>query len=255
MSLLMHSSPRARARIVAVVASLGLGLVGCANNGGDDAIQIVDNVIPTIGCVADPASTTYKSHGTLALDATNPYLFNALLRSRITAPTGQEVQRTIFTTAAEVDITFVGAYANLFSASELKDLQTQGLTKFSTQFAAPILPGGTATGQYTLVPIGLLTAIQTKLAASPPVPTSVRIDLTTTTTVTGTLAGGAVTSQPFVYPITLCNDCVVMNAGTCGMLPAGLVVRPGDACNYFQDGPVDCCMTTGTPSRLQCPGA
>ena len=68
----------------------------------------------------------------------------------------------------------------------------------------------------------------------------------------GDINGSTITSAPYLYPITVCNDCVVSNLGACP-LPSGVDVRTGNGCNPFQDGVVDCC--TDADNRLVCPAA
>jgi hypothetical protein len=66
----------------------------------------------------------------------------------------------------------------------------------------------------------------------------------------GDLQGDEIEGDPFNYPVTVCNDCVInMLSPTCP-LPIGTVVRAGNPCNAFQDGVVDCC---GDPTNPQCP--
>ena len=45
------------------------------------------------------------------------------------------------------------------------------------------------------------------------------------------------------------NDCVIVDQGTCADFMG--TARTGNACNPFQDGPVDCC--TDDAGALVCP--
>jgi len=51
--------------------------------------------------------------------------------------------------------------------------------------------------------------------------------------------------------VTICNDCVLQNIGTCGMVTPMGAANP---CNPFQDGVLDCCTVMGT-STVQCPAS
>jgi hypothetical protein len=225
---------------------LSVTVAACANS-GDEGIQIVDNMFPGAQCALDPTTTTFKARGAIDLYSTAPYTFNALLRSRVTAIMGQENQKTIFAQGARVDITFTDPSALGLAPADLTDLQTKGLTKFTSRFSAPIPPNSNSVGQYDLVTPALLEFIKSKVDASK----SVRVGLLTSVVVFGDMAGSQVTSQPYEYPITVCNDCVVNVVSTCGTLPMGFMARSGDPCNISQDGPVDCC--TSAAGKLVCP--
>jgi hypothetical protein len=55
------------------------------------------------------------------------------------------------------------------------------------------------------------------------------------------------TSDPFNYPLQVCNGWLVGNLGPC---PFKNVVNTGNACNPAQDDIVDCCTDNGA---LICP--
>jgi hypothetical protein len=63
----------------------------------------------------------------------------------------------------------------------------------------------------------------------------------------GDLQGTEIVADPYQYPVTICNDCVVNNLGACSALPVGTIARTGNPCNPFQDGIVDCCEGTNGP--------
>lgn len=71
-------------------------------------------------------------------------------------------------------------------------------------------------------------------------------------TVYGTLGGGRIDAEPFQYPITIIGDNNGITFGTttpCDSMPLG--ARAGNPCNPFQDGVVDCCLSS--TNAVLCP--
>ena len=236
----------ARIAVVAVLASTVV-VTGCAADSGDGGILVLKNVRADTNCTATSLeSEVGMSHGSLDTLIASDYLFIAQMRSRITALTGQEDQRTIITSGAKIDITFPNS--TLFSATELTQLHDQGLTHFKSLFSVAIAPNeGLTDGPFTLIPEALVTKIADKLGA-----TSSRLETLATFTIEGDMSGQSVVSQPFSYAITIGR----VNAAILGTCPVatGTTVSAGYACNPMQDGHVDCC-TQSTPSgtNLICP--
>jgi len=236
-------------------STLGLALIivlgalgGCVANGGDESILVLKNVVADATCTASSSSAEVGlSHGRLDLLLPSGYLFIAQLKSRITALTGQEDQRTIITSGARVDITFPNS--TVFSAAELADLRSSGLTHFKQLFSVVISPnGGIADAPFDLIPVDLVDRIAAKTTPS----AAFRMEAVATFTVDGDMSGQGVTSQAFTYAITIGNGVGVNITGLCSDVKAGFVARTGYACNPAQDGVVDCCVSG---SRLVCPAA
>jgi len=241
------------------IAPLGVALValvgGCVADSGDGGILVLRNVVAdatcsTIGNAAEPT----HSHGSLDLLLGNGYLFIAQMRSRITALVGQEDQRTIITSGANVDIAFPGS--TLFSDTELADLKTSALTHFKSPFTQAIFPnGGVSDGFFDLIPGELVR----RIAAKSDLSKLNQIEAVATFTIVGDMSGETVTSQPFSYAVTIGNELTVNILGTCPLAKATMV-RTGYACNAAQDGEVDCCATRKSdtdrsivPGSLSCP--
>jgi hypothetical protein len=223
---------------------------GCAADSGDGGILVLKNVHPDTMCTTTSLETeTSVSRGVLDIALRSDYLFIAQMKSRITALTGQEDQRTIITTGAKIDIAFPGSM--LFSAAELADLKTSGLTHFKSLFSAPIAPnGGIRDGDFVLIP----SALVDRIAAKADLTKAFRVDAVATFTVEGDMSGETVASQPFTFPVTIGNGVTVDNQGPCPLPKTFGVPRPGYICNPAQDGVVDCCTTTTTlGTTLTCP--
>lgn len=220
-------------------------LAGCTADNGDEAIIVLKNVHAGENCVATNAINEIGwSRGTLDLAWPSSYVFVAQLKSRITALAGQEDQRTIFTSGANVDITFPGS--TFFSDAELAELKAARLTQFKDPFVAPITPGGVVDVPFSLIPDALVERVIAKADLT----SRFRLEALATFTVVGEMAGGEVSSQAFAFAVTLGNGLVVNVAGACDALDGGFMARTGYACNPAQDGVVDCCTEAG---GLVCP--
>jgi hypothetical protein len=239
---------------------VSLVLTACVADSGGEAMQIRQNLAPAEGgCSFDPmASSAFLARGTITLDSKQPYLMAPLIESRITAVMGQESQRTVALRGARVDLELStisvenGGQVQVleFSDAENETLRASGATKFRSLFSAPLAPNGAlTTGTFDGVSLPALAAIRSKVQG---MSGAIHAQVLATVVVYGDLGGEEVESVPFVYPVTVCNDCIKMVLGTC-KLPMGTTVRPGNACNLNQDGVVDCCLQEAT-GELQCPG-
>jgi hypothetical protein len=210
---------------------------GCVASGGDESIIVLRNVLggsSTGGCTfTSQESEVGLSQGTLDVQRGTGYLFGAQLKSRITSLTGQEDQRTIFTSGANVDIAFPST--TVFSDAELADFKAANLLHFKSPFTVPLRPNGIVTDiPFVLIPGDLAVKLQAKLGF-----TSVVADASFR--IVGDLAGGEVTSQTFHYPVTILAAGLVLDAGECALLSSSFMARVGNVCNPGQDGVVDCC--------------
>jgi hypothetical protein len=221
---------------------------GCTADSGDESILVYKNVHAGDDCTTSAAiNETGWSHGGLDVLLPSAYIFVAQLKSRVTAEDGQEDQRTIFTSGANIDITFPGS--TLFSDAELADLRTAGLTHYRDPFVAPIAPNGGVTDvPFQLVPEELVERIIKKADLNQ----RFRLETLATFTVVGDMSGGSVSSQPFAYAITIGNGVSINVTGSCSMLATDFSARTGYSCNPAQDGVIDCCTA---PGGLVCPAA
>jgi hypothetical protein len=211
----------------------------CVADSGDEGILITKNVAPGDGCVltADPGEP-FIGHGQMSTHIPTDYRFFAQMKSRITAADDQIDQRTVFTEGANVDLAFPDS--TFFTAAELADMNTAGITHFKTLFTAPIAPnGGITDGSFMIVPEALFGRIQQK---APEATGDARfaIEVVATIQVTGTMAGDDIESSPYQFPITISNREVAHVVGACP-LPEGTELLTGNGCMMPQDAPVTCC--------------
>lgn len=243
----MHAPHARLSNLGLAVAALCVSLGGCMADTGDGGILVIKNVFAGEECKPTASETEpFFASGRLdLLLQPSGYLFIAQMKSRITALTGQEDQRTIITSGARVDIEFPGS--SLFNAAELTQLRDQGLTRFKQLFSAAIKPnGGITDAGFDLIPSGLAQRVASKLDLTQPV----QVQAVATFTVEGSMSGSNVESQAFSYPVTLGTFQTVNLAGTCPLPSNFGEVRKGYACNPAQDGIIDCCTEGGL---LRCP--
>jgi hypothetical protein len=238
---------------VGAVGLIGLAaLAGCAEDAGDGALRIIRNqaIEDDGGCVVSSSLTTNgRSGGTIEVASPADYVLTPVIQNYASSASNKLIsQRTAFLEGARIDLSF--ANPDLFTAAELAALEEDDLLKFSIGFSAAVLPdSGTAGVGFSIVPAELLRRIQPKLAAAGN-STVINVRLR----VFGEMGGGEVESESFFYPVTVCDStkvpCVIASTFTCGATGVP-TPRPGNACNPYQDGPVDCCVVSGT---LTCPG-
>ncbi|MEM9492074.1 MAG: hypothetical protein AAGC55_23205, partial [Myxococcota bacterium] len=100
----------------------------------------------------------------------------------------------------------------LFSGDELGTLRNSRLIDFSQAFSGTIFPdGGLLALSFFALPQQLLTEIGGKLPVGGITTVTISVELI------GTLGDRDLQSQEFVYPIDVCNGCLVGNAlvGAC----------------------------------------
>jgi len=222
--------------------AFGVMVVGCTDHNGGAGMIVLENTAPSgtscmlTGVVGQPTF----SQGEIYVGSTVPYIMTPLIESRITAIMGQEPERTILLSGANVSL---AATSSTGAAVSLGADAT-----FTSVFAGSIPPGGTVNVSFALVPTSVLAKVSQTSDT----------EIVATVTVLGTLGGGQVEAEPFSYPVTACDDCIVNDIGSCGSGASG--ANLGNPCNAFQDGIVDCCEVgsgsgSGSAVELQCPAA
>jgi hypothetical protein len=105
--------------------------------------------------------------------------------------------------------------------------------------------GGQVSAFVEAVPVGLAQALAkgAGLDASPSLTLNLHVQALGTTN-----NGMSMTSDPFNYPLDVCNGCLAASVGTCPLKAAP--ANTGNACNPAQDEVVDCCTDNGV---LVCP--
>ncbi|MEO8839961.1 MAG: hypothetical protein ABI591_01375 [Kofleriaceae bacterium] len=222
-------------RLVSALAFMSLvGLVGCADK-GDEGFFILNNTAPPVGGVScaftgDPAQP-FIAAGAISYLAPQGYVFTPLLESRITAVLGHEAERTIHLEGANVTLQVANG-----------GMQQQ----FTALFSGSLAPNsGTTNVSFELLPVSSIKALGSA---------SQNVEVVASVSAYGTLGGGRIEGEPFQYPITIVapDNGIVFGAKTPSQAGTPCLndtntPRSGNACNVFQDGVVDCCVSaTGT---------
>lgn len=236
----------------AVLFTSTLAFAGCvADSGGEGFVILNNTAVPSDSCAftGDPTQA-FIAHGQIFSGSPAGYLLTPLFESAITNDTTSELQRTIMFSGANIELTvealtITHADGSTTNATPPTLEGTEG--KFRVLFSGSLPPGGSANVAFEVLPVPTMhTIMQSSGAAAGE---SVNAEVKALVKPDGTMGGDRVDGAPFTYPITVCNDCVVVDRGACP-LSSG-TIRTGNACNPFQDGPVDCCEDGGT---LVCPG-
>jgi len=236
-----------------------LCVVGCAADEYGSFV-ILNNQSPSSGELCEftaDENNAFITRGQLAIESPSAYLLNPLFASRIKADMGKELQRTVALHGARVDLK-VGPIQilenNVTTTIEIDEADPElgagvgGVTKFESLFSAALPPNGLSAATFDLVPRTVIDAVIAR--AQPSETRAVHAQVVGTVVAFGDLQGSEIIGDPFQYPVTICNDCIVNILGDCINIPQGEIGRGGNPCNPFQDGIVDCCQgTTG----LVCP--
>ncbi len=227
-----------RISLLVVFAAVGSA---CAAPSGDESFIIRSNlaVAEGNGCFLSPdLNAIALSRGQIFINSPIPYQLHPMFESRIVAPEGKESLRTVFLHGANVEVV-IGPIETIDKDGFVNIDTTEETVKFKTLFSAALAPnGGLVAGEFDLISLDVLSKVRQRVAG---IAATTRIHAQTRATATafGDYYGDEINSNPFEFPVLVCNDCVV-NVVSCP-LPMTATPRQGNACNLFQDGIVDCC--------------
>lgn len=227
-------------------------LLGACTNDSGGRFFIVQNQVPSAGCVINPTRSLYTGEGTLDLNLVGndpfAYLLFPLVQNDFPSTGGggaPEVNRLFvraFRMRVEPGLGAPAKVQTLFDQLDGSDA-THSLVEFQEPFAGTLDPGGglLAAG-VGAIPAELARRIRGTgaLDSAPRVPLSIRIKAV------GKRRDGELESDEFVYPVNACQGCLGNVVGACPHAPVNL----GNPCNPAQDAPVDCCQAG---AELICP--
>jgi hypothetical protein len=233
------------------VAVVTAGLLGSCS-GDTGRFFIVQNQVPTAGCVVGTNKNLYQGEGVLDVSLVGGgsfayQLFPLLQNDYPTAGSANAPEpNRMFVRAFRVRVEAAdGAppkVAETIDRLANSDL-TRSLVEFQQPWAATIEPGGgLLAAAVGVIPSELARQVRNTraLESATFAPVNVRVKAV------GQRRDGDVESQEFVFPIRLCDGCLVTNRTACPFAAKNL----GNACNVAQDALVDCCAA-GT--ELVCP--
>jgi hypothetical protein len=226
-----------------------LALAACADT-GDEGMIVLNNTAVTETCtLSGAASQPFIAHGQIWAKSPNGYFLTPLIQSRVTsADSVDDTQRTIFLTGANVSLEVKAVTIEKPDGSFVNGPAiTLQQPQFSALFSGSLPPSGTVNVGFDVIPPQVLRQILTSSGAG--ATDKMTAEVLATVNILGTLGGDALESSPFQFPVAVCNNCVVVDNGTCPLLTAP---RTGNACNAFQDGVIDCCHDAS--NNFVCPG-
>jgi hypothetical protein len=229
-------------QLALVVASLSA--VACGRVPGQ--FEVLNNALPNDSCGVDVDPTVYRGSGVLDLSLVSPgaesaYLMYPLFQNNLESSTGGGIDaNAIHLRSFAVDITPLGPLPpltqELFSTLE-GDAAGSKLLHYSAPWSGSVSSGGGMIA--TIVkgfPVGLANQIfgVGEIGLSPSVTMNIRIRGFGSTTTRD------IESDPFDFPVALCDGCLIANLQPCPYTVAP--AHSGNRCNVAQDQSVDCCL-------------
>lgn len=243
----MNACPRSRSLTFsgafALVALLG---AGCGRVPGQFAI-LNDQVPNTAGtCSVAINPTMYLGEGLLDVSIVQPsftsaYLFFPLIENNLPGTSAANDPNQIQITGFDVDISTIGM-ATAGAMQVMND--NPQLLHFRVPWSGGVRSsGGQIAAIVEAVPVSLAMQLASAggLGVTPSLTLNLRVAALGTTT-----SGRSLTSDPFDFPLKVCNGCLIGNVAPCPFHPT----NAGNACNPAQDQTVDCCTENG---NLICP--
>jgi hypothetical protein len=242
-------SAHVRPGLLLAFASSALALMasGCGRVPGQ--FEILNNQIPQSGggCLIPIEPTVYQGSGKLDVgivrsDFDTAYLVFPLIENNLPSSGGAHDPNQIQLTGFDVDVSVLSA---LPAAAAVFDAAS-ALLHFQVPWSGGVSSGG---GQISAAVEAFPVALAEQLASSgglgkePTLTVNLRVQALGTTN-----SGMTMQSDPFNFPVEVCNGCLVANVSPCPF--ASAPANPGNACNPAQDAPVDCCTEQGA---LICP--
>ena len=237
--------------LAAVTFSLALG--ACGRTPG--LFEILNDQVPTSSggiCSIPVNPTVYQGEGTLDLSIVRtefgsayfvfPLIENNLPSSSKGSLDPNEIQLSGF----QVDIKWIDAPPSAAIQKVFADNAGSALVHYQIPWSGGISSGGGHLSAFVAAfPVGLAEQLSAAggIGAQSAVTVQLQIQALGTTN-----SGTSMESDPFKFPVHVCNGCLVQTVAPCPFGAAPL--NPGNACNPAQDLPVDCCTENGA---LVCP--
>jgi len=212
---------------LAALAVSGLG-TGCVED--DRSFFIRQNQIPQSKCTVTTTTTLYNPRGTLDVAGNQGYWLYPLMENNYKSTKtsdGQPERNSLHLRGYEVEID-LGQIPGSYPAD---------LLEFYEPTTGNIAPGSKAWGKVKVIPDRLIKLMN--------IPTSVgKVLVMVSVRALAKKGGSDVESSTFVYPVDLCNGCLVDYQTTCPTPAASGTTGTTilyNACGTPQDEPVTCC--------------
>ncbi len=197
---------------------------------------IRQNQVPSSGCKVATATTTYNPMGLLDVSVKKGYTLYPLLENALKSSTGgdgEPERNALILKGFEVQLDLQGM--DQTAGWTIKEEQL----KFWLPASGYLMPAGKLAGRIEVIPDWLAKAMYAPVKAQQPAGGWPVIYAVVTAVASKT--GSEVESAVFVYPIEICNGCLVDLRGQC---PEDLSKDKNLITNYCglpQDEPVTCC--------------
>ena len=224
-------------------------LVACVS-GGDEGMYILNNTATTESCALNGSpDQPQRGHGLIHYQSPTAYVMTPLIQSRLQSAEGGDVtSKTIQLRGADVTLTLKAYSVESGGSFRSENPNTMLGAPFTVLFSGSLPPSGFVNTFIDLIPPAQLRMVAAATGAN--VNADVfNAEVLASVVVRGEVGDDSIDTEPFLYPVTVCNDCVVVNLGACPQA----AVRLGNACNPFQDGMVDCCKDAD--GKLVCPAS
>jgi len=205
---------------VVVVLVLAAVCSGCVDD--DKMFFIRQNQVPGDGCMVDTGTDIFRSRGTLDLAVKGyDYWLHPLVENHMLSTQGADNQperNLLHMRRFTVDV----------------DVPGLGTTSLEVPVSGTINPGGIAAyGGIPVIPIAIQGPITPKPGQQVIVDARVRA--------VADRSGDEMQSAEFIFPITLCNGCLMVGDpnDACSTANPSAV---GNTCGRPQDQPVTCCI-------------
>lgn len=214
----------------AIILGLAMGLSGCIED--DRSFFIRQNQVPQTGCVVNTTTTEYLPRGTLDVSMGIGYRLYPLLENNLkTSKTtdGEPERNSLHITGFEVDI----------DLGEIPGEFPSDLTSFWEPASGQLDPGGKLASVANVISDRLTKMLNIPKGIKPLVLISIKA--------VAKRSGSDKDSSTFVFPIDLCNGCLVDWRTTCPATTDKTVKK--NYCGRPQDQPVTCCTDPATGTK------
>jgi hypothetical protein len=231
-----------------LLAAAGLA-VACGRIPGQ--FEILNDQVPTATCTIPTEETVYSGQGVLDLSLVrggqeSAYFFFPLLKNNLAGSTDGTDTNKIFLSSFAVDISVLsGAPTNTQALFNMLNANagdpSYALLHYRTPWSGSVdSGGGLLSAAVPAFPVDLAAQILKlqEIGVAPSLFVNLRVRAFGSTTSRG------IESDPFDYPIAICDGCLVANTQPCPY--SSMPANPGNPCNPAQDNPVDCCLSGDT---------
>jgi hypothetical protein len=204
---------------------------------------IVQNQVEEAGCIINTAQSPYRSRGHMDVrlirkDAITGYLAFPLVKNDLPPEEGSVAQQNrIALSSFVVDLETIGPPpARIADLMQNLEASNPEVLHFRQPTSGSVGPGGALTATSVTV---ITADLARRIRDTGDLKTVPYLQLGARIKVVGRRGTGVIESDPFLFPINVCDGCLVARVESCPFTTPP--TNMGNACNIAQDGFVDCC--------------